>query len=168
MRFRAAGNASLTRMPFQFSLESVLRLRRSEQRQQELILQRMTDQLNRAANEVAAIKDEMRQVLGEKAAGSSHGAELYFEQERLRVLKSWEAASEEKFKRAREQHAFAVREFHRIWQKRESLESLQEREREAHIRHAEKKEQQRQDDLFLQRAQRVRFYPRRTGRDCLR
>jgi len=141
-------------MAFQFSLEPVLRLRRSEQRQQELILQKMNEQVNRITFALQSIEDEIRQVSSERNHQADLiGAEIHFDQQRCDILAQRRAYREFLLQKAREQQAQAMKEFQRIWQRREALEILRRREQQAYVFEEARREQRVQDDLFLQRKQ---------------
>src|SRR5579864_8250761 len=139
-------------MAFRFSLEPVLRLRRGEQRQQELILQRMNEQVNRFVLELQSIEDEVRQVSSERNHQADIiGAEIHFDQQRCDILAQRRAHREFLLQQAREQQSEAMKEFQRIWQRREALEILRRREQQVYALEEVRREQRAQDDLFLQR-----------------
>src|SRR5579864_968924 len=141
-------------MAFRFSLEPVLRLRRGEQRQQELILQKMNEQVNRITFALQSIEDEIRQVSSERNHQADLiGAEIHFDQQRCDILAQRRAYREFLLQKAREQQAQAMKEFQRIWQRREALEILRRREQQAYVFEEARREQRVQDDLFLQRKQ---------------
>jgi len=139
-------------MVFQFSLKTVLRLRRSEQQQQEMTLQRLSEQVNRIAVELEAIDGEIRR-LGRQANSECGitGAEIHFDQERCEILRQRRNETEGRLQAVRQQQIVAVKQFHRTWQRREALESLQQRQHQAYDVEEGRKEQRSHDDLFLQR-----------------
>ena len=134
-------------MAFRFSLESVLRLRRSEQQLREIILQKANDQ-------VAAILWHIETL---EAAGLAlsvrsrqiTGAELEFAGEQLRVLAMRRAEALTSLENAREHQRLAENEFRQAWQRREALEVLRQREHELYRVQERRLEQRVQDDLFL-------------------
>jgi len=139
-------------MVFRFSLETVLRLRRSEQQQQEMTLQRLSEQANRIAVELQAIDDEIRR-LGRQTNSERGitGSEIHFDQDRCEILRQRRNETEGRLQAVREQQAVAVKQFHRTWQRREALESLRQRQHQAYEVEEGRKEQRSYDDLFLQR-----------------
>jgi len=136
-------------MTFRFSLESLLRLRRGEQRQQEQVLQRINEQVSRIVRELHAIHLESLQT--RRREPGLTGAELHFNEQRLAILESRRARAEMELCQARERQSFALAEFERIWQRREALETLQQRERQICLQQEQRREQRGQDDAFLQR-----------------
>lgn len=141
-------------MAFQFTLDSLLRLRRSEQRQQELFLQKANEQVNGILRELEAIEDEAQQIAADtKSAAKISGAEIQFGEFRHQVLGARRRQAEPRLQSARQQQAFATAEFQRAWRRREALETLRERQRQSFVLAESHAEQRRQDDLFLQRRQ---------------
>ncbi len=137
-------------MAFRFSLESVLRLRRSEQRHHELLLQKANEQVNGFAREVEAIESEGREIASRSTVVPFTGADLHFDQTRCQVLVVRRVQAEQRLQAAREQQALAAEEFQRAWQRREALDTLRERERQFYMLAESRIEQRRQDDRFLQ------------------
>jgi flagellar export protein FliJ len=139
-------------MVFQFSLETVLRLRRSEQQQQEMTLQRLSEQANRIEVELQAIDDQIRRLSRQaNSERGTTGAEIHFDQERCEIFRQRRNETEGRLLVVRQQQAVAVKQFHRTWQRREALESLQQRQHQAYDLEEVRKEQRSHDDLFLQR-----------------
>lgn len=136
-------------MGFRFSLEAILRLRRSEQRQQELILQRVNDQVNGILRELENIEQQIISI------NSSHSrtmtsAEYEFDGERIQLLSKHRLEAGSRLQHARQQQAFAATEFQRAWQRREVLETLQKREQETYLTDQARRMQAAQDELYLQ------------------
>ena len=86
-------------MAFHFPLESVLRLRRSQQRQLELVLQRKNREVIRLRLEWANAKAEMARISALPAGGRT-AAELQFDRERLATLDRRSAQIEEALQQA--------------------------------------------------------------------
>ena len=142
-------------MAFRFSLEPVLRLRRSEQRQQELVLQRINEQVNRIILEINAIDDEMSQVsTARKSESAFTGAEIRFDQQRCDILAERRARTVLRLNEARERQSAAATEFQRMWQRRETLETMRRREQQAYELEERRRDQRVLDELFLQRRRR--------------
>ena len=137
-------------MAFRFPLESVLRLRRSQQRQQELLLQRRSREVIRLRLEWASTQAEMAGISGRSPDGRT-AAELQFDRERLATLAIRSEGIGKEL-----QHAMAAREqaaadFRQAWQRRETLETLQNRGREAYAADDSRRAQRTLDDWFLAR-----------------
>jgi flagellar export protein FliJ len=139
-------------MVFQFSLATLLRLRRGEQRQRELLLLRANEHVHRIEREMEAI-DAQAKKTGEpsRATGQTSGAELEFAEQLLRVLAARREDAQARLEQARMQQSLAGERFREVWQRRESLETLERRERELHRVEEARRQQRVQDDLFLQR-----------------
>ena len=141
-------------MAFHFTLDSLLRLRRSEQQQHELLLQKANEQVNHIAREIAAIEGEAQQMaLENKSEAGISGAEIQFGEARGQVLEARRQQAEQQLQSARECQRLAAQQFQHAWQRREALETLRQRERQAFALAESRAEQRRQDDLFLQRRQ---------------
>jgi flagellar export protein FliJ len=138
-------------MAFQFTLDSLLRLRRSEQRQQELLLQKANEEVHRMVREIEALEDEAHQIASERTAAGTSGAEIQFGESRGQVLDARRSQAELRLQSARQQQPLAEQKFQRAWQRREAIATLRERERLCYILTESRLEQRRQDDLFLQR-----------------
>jgi flagellar biosynthesis chaperone FliJ len=138
-------------VPFHFPLQSALRLRRSQQRQQELLVQRANEQMNRAAQRLRAIDREITQLLSGYRKCETRGAELQFVEAQCRVLEDSRRRTQFELTKARERHSELVATLRKIWQQREVLEALYKREYELHLSEQGRREQATQDDLFLVR-----------------
>ena len=139
-------------MAFRFSLEPVLQLRRSQQRQQELILQKASEQTNRVSIELQMIDEEIQQVSSiSKSKLEISGSEMQFDEHRCDILGRRRLQTLLRLNEARERQLLAATEFQRAWQKREALESLCRRERETYALEETRREQRAQDELFQQR-----------------
>ncbi len=137
-------------MAFHFSLESLLRLRRSEQLQRELALQKKNSEVNDLQRQIAELNEKTLQIVTASASGR-FGAELQFDKQCQIALETQFAAMEEQFVFVRGQQALAATELRKAWQKSEALEILRRRERDDYLLDHARKEQQQQDDFFLLR-----------------
>lgn len=139
-------------MAFRFSLDAVLRLRRSQQKQQEILLER-------ASEKIDLLTWELRMIAGELARASNPGkfttdlraSELHFNQSRRQVLESRRSQMEQLLVKAREEQSAMATELRKMWQAREVVETLRNREHQAYTFQQERREQRTQDDLFLLR-----------------
>lgn len=141
-------------MAFHFSLESVLRLRRSQQRQQELVLQRRSREVIRLRLEWANNRAEMARISALSPDGRT-AAELQFDRERLAALTVRSAETAEALQQAIAARELAASEFRHAWQRRETLETLQRRAREAWALDESRRAQRTLDDWFLARKSRT-------------
>jgi len=139
-------------MPFQFSLQAVLRLRTSYEHMERLRLLAIAALIVRARAEIAALEGESRaarqSTQGRLEKGVMAG-ELHFEDstesvraQRKRVLAARLVELEKKQDVQREAYRAAR-------QKREILTNLRERKLEQYRREQQRREQQRMDEAFL-------------------
>jgi flagellar export protein FliJ len=139
-------------MAFRFSLDAVLRLRRSQQKQQELLLGRANEKIN-------LLTRELRMIAGEFARASMPGkfttdacaSELHFNQSRRQVLELRRRQMDQLLLKAREEQSVITAELRTMWQAREVVETLRHREQQAYKFGQERREQRAQDDLYLLR-----------------
>lgn len=137
-------------MAFRFPLESVLRLRRSQQRQQELILQRRSREVIRLRLEWANTRAAMGRISGRPPDGRT-AAELQFDREHLGTLTVRSFGIGEALQQAITAQAQAASNFRQAWQRRETLETLLSRAREAYAIDESRRAQRMLDDWFLAR-----------------
>lgn len=140
-------------MPPLFPLESVLRLRRSQQRQQELVLQRKSREVMRLRLELANARAETVRISTLSPDGRT-AAEIQFDQERLGALSLRSAQIAEALRQAIAARDQSASEFRQAWQRRETLETLQNRAREAYAIDESRRAQRALDDWFLSRKSR--------------
>ncbi len=141
-------------MAFQFSLESLLRLRRSQQRQQEILVQKENDRVRQLIRELEVIGNEFALVAANGGTSLDlRGAELQFDNSRRLVLGERFVRTAGLLQQAQERQVLLAAELHSMWQLREVLETLRQHELRAHAIEEGRREQRRQDDLFLLRKQ---------------
>lgn len=137
-------------MSFRFSLDAVLRLRRSQQKQQEIFLQRASEKVNLLTRELQMIAGEFA---GAAAPGKSttdaRASELHFNQSRRQVLESRRRQTEQLLLKSREEQSAVATELRKMWQAREVVETLRNREQQAYALEQVRREQRERDDLFL-------------------
>ena len=137
-------------MPFHFSLESLLRLRSSEQRHYEFVLQKQNSEVNRLRRQISLLKQEVLRITSAPANGR-FGAELQFENNRQLSLQANLIAVEKQLTVALEQQSLAAAELRKSWQRQETLAVLSRRDRDIYLYDNARKDQQQQDDWFLRR-----------------
>jgi hypothetical protein len=131
-----------------FRPESLMRLRRSEQRQHEFLLQKENAMVNRLLRKIAEFDREIL-LISNAPLHARTGAELAFDDERVRLLAVGQKELQGELQSARERQEIAAAALHNAWQKRETLEVLQRHEHEAFVKEQTRKQQRRQDDRFL-------------------
>lgn len=141
-------------MAFHFSLESVLRLRRSQQRQQELVLQRRNREVIRLRLQWASTRAEAARISSLSPDGRT-AAELQFDREHLTALAVRSAEIAEALQQAIAARELAAAEFRHAWQRRETLETLQKQARETWALDEARRAQRTLDDWFLARKTRL-------------
>lgn len=137
-------------MAFRFPLASVLRLRRSQQRQQELVLQKRNNDVNRLRSALGDTEAEMASISALPPNGQS-AAEIQFDKERLHTLALRHAEIQDLLLRACTERDLAAAEFHRAWQRRETLDTLQNQREAAFAADQSRRAQRELDDWFLGR-----------------
>lgn len=139
-------------MPFRFSLDSVLRLRRSQQKQQEIFLERANKRVSLLLEELRMIAEEFAQAAAPgKFTTDARASELHFNQSRRQTLESRRRQIEQLLLKAREEQSAMAAELRKMWQAREVVETLRHREHQAYMLEQERSEQRTQDDWFLSR-----------------
>lgn len=139
-------------MAFQFSLDAVLRLRRSQQKQQEILLDRANERINLLTRELRMIAAEFTHTSTPgKFTTDARASELHFNQSRRQVLELRRRQVEQLLLKAREEQSAMAIELRAVWQAREIVETLRNREYQAYKLEQERREQRTQDDLFLSR-----------------
>ena len=139
-------------MAFQFSLETLLRVRRSIERQKEL-------KLLHAAQQVVSVKQEIETVNHAITATwkSDQGdsgmtvcaAQLHFDISRRVVLWEHRKGLEKILSEREALRIQCQREFHAAHREREAVEVLREEQCELYRREEARREQRQVDDLFL-------------------
>ena len=145
-------------MAFQFTLQAVLRLRRSLENQEEKKLMAIASAMSQVRHEMERLDEssieQQRAENEELVSGASSGAVLQFYalgEARRRTLKLVCAKKLVELERKRKVQA---NEYRKARQGREILESLRSRQQISYERHQSKKEQERLDEAFLMRKMR--------------
>jgi flagellar export protein FliJ len=145
-------------MAFRFSLDAVLRLRRSQQKQQEIFLERASKKVNLLTRELRLIAGEFtRTSTTGNFTTNARASELHFNQSRRQVLESRRRQMEQLLLKAREEQSAMAAELRKMWQAREVVETLRSREHQAYTLEQERREQRTQDDLYLLRKNAARL-----------
>lgn len=147
-------------MPFRFSLDAPLRLRKSQQRQQELLVHRIQEQITQTLRELQAVAKKIAEIsLNNRDSDSTRAAALHFDLVRREVLERHRAQVQSRLEKLREEQAAQFATLRKMWQRREVLESLRNREKQQYSIMESRRDQQLQDDLFLMRKYSRRSLP---------
>lgn len=148
-------------MPFRFRLETVLRLRRSVERQRELQLQHANSALVQLGNKIQQIETSLRESArrrDQQLAASASGAELHFDLACRDVILKQRQELLTELERATERRQQCLEDYKRALRDCEILETVRRQQLEAHKHEEERQEQRRLEDLLLLR----RTAPRRS------
>lgn len=139
-------------MAFRFPLETLLRFQKSLERQQELLLQVANYEVAQALQQIHRTEDAIGWTRREgQGALASLGpaVEMHFLEELRRSLAAQKAKLQGELERSEAERRVRLQAFEQIRRKRETIETLRERQQRA-FRERHNREQQRQvDDLFL-------------------
>ena len=141
-------------MPYHFSLEAVLRLRRSQERVEHLKLEAIVSEqartralLDRASGNFL----ESRRLLRQNLAGTMCGSELQYEFQREERVAAGLRSLRGQLAELEQRRLLQLQRFLKSRQKREILESLRDRKLQVYRMEQSRREQQVLDDLFLMR-----------------
>ncbi|HEY7095275.1 MAG TPA: flagellar export protein FliJ [Terriglobales bacterium] len=141
-------------MAFHFSLEVLLRLRRSVEHQQELLLTKANHEVNLVRTQIANIDECLTSLAGHVERNLNEGlsaSELHFDNERGLVLRARRKNLEQELHQKEAQWTARSKGFQDARRDREVVETLYRRQfqlfRQADLR----KEQRRMDEEFLLR-----------------
>lgn len=139
-------------MAFHFSLQSLLRYRRSKEREREVAWQRASAEVLRIEAQVHDVDLEMArlcQCRAELLPSGMHASELQwyeFQRSAFRARRQW---LEKNLQEAARQREACRQHFLLAKQQRETVEKLRDLQREAYRIESERTEQQQLDDLYL-------------------
>lgn len=146
-------------MPFHFALQAVLHYRQSIEHQQELRLRAAQQQVMRVQHlieQMDARRQELYSAQSQRLGEGVTAAELRFELQCDAELLRHRAGLVGQLARLHQQREEQRRIFQLARRGRETLESVRDRQLELYEQKAARREQQRQDDLFLLRRQYLR------------
>jgi len=140
-------------MAFRFTLQSVLRLRRSRENQEERKLLAIASAAGRVRTEIERLEeismDNYRRRNDELTSGAAIGAMLQFDamcDERRRTLQFERRKMLAELEHKRAQQAA---EYRKARQQREIMEGLRDHQKAKFDREFQKREQERADEIFL-------------------
>jgi flagellar export protein FliJ len=146
-------------MPFHFTLQAVLHFRQSIEHQQELRLRAAQQQVMRVQHLIEQTdvrRQELYRAQSEQLGVGITAAELRFELQCDGELLRQRAELGAQLVRAQKQREDQRKIFQQARRGRETLESVRDRQLQLYEQKAARREQQRQDDLFLLRREYLR------------
>jgi flagellar export protein FliJ len=148
-------------MAFQFSLDAILRLRKSLERQQELLLHEANQQMAALQARIANLNAHLSQHAAQEdlqLASTLSAAELQFIQLSRSVLLVQRSGLEKRLASTQAVRDSRMASFQQARQQREVLETLRQTQTQVYRQHEARQNQRRLDDLLLLR----RAYLRRS------
>lgn len=139
-------------MAFRFSLDTLLRLRLSLERKEELILQRINMALMQTRQELEQLRQERQAAWGEahlRLSGAVPASELHFELARDQAAQTRVDQLRQRIAQLEAARQEQQRAYQKARQEREILENLRDRKREQFDMELNRAEQQRIDDMQL-------------------
>jgi flagellar protein FliJ len=146
-------------MPFRFALQAVLHYRQSIEHQHELRLRAAQQQVMRVQHlieQMDARRQELYSAQSQQLGAGVTAAELRFELQCDAELLRHRAGLVGQLLRLQQQREEQRKIFQQARRGRETLESVRDRQLELYEQKAGRREQQRQDDLFLLRREYLR------------
>jgi flagellar export protein FliJ len=141
-------------MPFQFPLDSVLRLRLGQERMERLKLEAIASELAQEERQLEFITDrrlDIRRHFREQMSRETYGSELHFEETAEERMEAVRRAMEIRVAQLEQERLKQVEAYKKSRRRRETLENLREQKLSAYIQTRARREQQGLDDLFLMR-----------------
>jgi flagellar export protein FliJ len=141
-------------MAFRFSLQMLLRLQKSVERQQELLLQAANARVRQANQQIQEIDAWVEAYRKRRAEGMDTGlraAEIHFDERCREVLKNHRQYLADELSRREKIREDQRGAFEAARRAREVTDSLRERKMEAYRIEEQRREQRRMDDLFILR-----------------
>ena len=148
-------------MAFRFTLDVLLRVRQSVERQQELLLQEANQHLTILRQRIEDLDAQMAQLTASKMRQLESGlsaAELQFDLLCRSVMLQQRAALEQEMSQAEAARDARRETFREARRQREVMDTLRNHQLQAHRQQEMRQEQRRLDDMFLLR----RAYLRRS------
>ena len=145
-------------MRFQFSLQPILRLRQGLEHQQELLLQKVMQQMAAVQHAIESVTRDIAELDAHTAESLQQGlsaSELHFRSASRAV---WLRYREDLLREKQECQKLVderTMQYRRARQEREILDSLRQNQLRIHRQNESRLEQRRVDELFLSRRRRV-------------
>jgi flagellar export protein FliJ len=139
-------------MRFHSHLETLLRLRRSAEHQQELLLLEVNQRiaaLESVITEIQAAKKEIRNRPVHAIQDSIAGSELHFDESCIDALAKREVQLKAQLTAEQRNRELRQQTFYQARREREAVETLITHQREAYTKEETRRQQRRVDDVFL-------------------
>jgi flagellar FliJ protein len=146
-------------MTFRFSLQALLRFRKSMEHQQELLLQEANHQVARVRHEIESVDQCMAEMTAREARELDSGvsaAELQFEGLCRSVLLEHRRQLEKALAEREEIRVRRSQAFHQARQQREVVDTLRQNQLQTYRQQEKRAEQRYLDELFLLRREFLR------------
>lgn len=141
-------------MAFHFSLETILRLRRGQERAERLKLEAIASEQARAVSQLEIMTErffESRRRFQQLMVQGTSGSELQFENARSEGVAAARRALKARISELEQQRLKQVEAYTKARQRREILENLRNTKFEVYRQMLSRREQQELDALFLMR-----------------
>jgi flagellar export protein FliJ len=141
-------------MAFHFSLETILRLRRGQERAERLKLEAIASERARARRQLEIMTEqffESRRRFQQLMAQGTSGSELQFESARSESVAAARRTLKARISELEQQRLMQVEVYMKARQSREILENLRDTKFEVYRQMLSRREQQELDALFLMR-----------------
>ncbi len=146
-------------MAFRFPLETLLRLRRSVERQQELLLLRAVQEVVAVTQDMAMLDHSIsaiRESEYQEAGPTVRAAQLHFDAVRCAVLRARRRELEAVLAQRQQTRTRRQAEFQAAHRDREAIEVLREEHLQSYRRDQTRQQQKQLDDMFLLRREYLR------------
>ena len=139
-------------MAFRFSLATLLRLRVSQEHQQELLLHSANQQLQRIAQDLASLQSlesDLSATAKSLLAGGMAAVELHFVDQCLNQLERQKNLARKKIAEARRELTVRLAAFEEARRQRRMIEEIRDRQKNSYHQTEARREQRILDDLYL-------------------
>jgi flagellar export protein FliJ len=146
-------------MAFHFPLETVLRFRRSQERQQELLLEEANHRVNlvrQAIDELDRYLAELTACLDRQLNSGVTAAEIQFDQLRRSLLHHRRREMEKEMAQRMHERRQCLEALQKARQQREVVDTLRRHQMQLYRQQENRQQQRRLDDLFLLRREFLR------------
>ena len=141
-------------MAFRFSLQAMLDLRKSFERQEKLRLEMLTHQISQLRQQLETLDQEKsagRERMAQNLQEGLFGAEILFNTDREAVGEQRRDSLLQRVAEVEEQRRLQLAVFQKAQQQRKILENLRDRREQLYRQMQARREQQLLDELFLTR-----------------
>ncbi|HZQ67109.1 MAG TPA: flagellar export protein FliJ [Terriglobales bacterium] len=146
-------------MPFRFTLQAILRLKESQERQQQILLEQANARVQQCKLQIEALERQRRTIEEETQRGLGNGmtaAEVQFSGLGRSTLAARRKRIEQELSCLQQAREECFQTYHRIHREREVLDTLRCSQLRSYQIEHNRREQRRIDDLFLLRREHIR------------